>query len=417
MTERLEAFQNEINGWRGDLLLTPTKQPKPLLHNAVIALRQAPKWQGVLAYDEFALVTMALKPPPWLKTQDNAWTPRAWTDHEDTLATDWLQTQGIGISVAVTAPAVEAVAKHASFHPVRDYLNGLSWNGTERITDFAAAYLGAEATCYHSKISRCMFIAAIARIMRPGCKHDHMPILEAPQGAGKSKALRQLFEPWFTDDLAEFGSKDASMQVRAAWCIEVAELSAMTRGEIERVKAFITRQIDRFRPSYGRRVIEVPRQAVFFGSTNALEYLKDETGGRRFWPIRCGKIDHDAIARDRDQLWAEAVALYNAGEPWWLTDEALLLEAHGQQEERQQDDAWHEFIANYCAATAEDVSVAEILEALGVERARWTQVDQNRVARCLVMLGWERYQKRMPSGVRSKRYRRPGVTGHQSKKG
>jgi predicted P-loop ATPase len=225
-----------------------------------------------------------------------------------------------------------------------------------------------------------------------------------------------LFEPWFTDDLAEFGSKDASMQVRSAWGIEVAELSAMTRGEIERVKAFITRSTDRFRPSYGRRVIEVLRQAVFFGSTNALEYLKDETGGRRFWPIRCGKIDHDAIARDRDQLWAEAVALYNAREPWWLTDEALLLEAHGQQEERHQDDPWHEFIANYCAA-AEDVAVAEILEALGIDRARWTQADQNRVARCLVRLGWERYQKRRPSGGRSKRYRRPGVTGHQSKKG
>jgi putative DNA primase/helicase len=112
----------------------------------------------------------------------------------------------------------------------------------------------------------------------------------------------------------------------------------MTRGEVEKVKAFITRSTDRFRPSYGRRVIEVPRQAVFFGSTNALEYLKDETGGRRFWPVRCGRIDHDAIARDRDQLWAEAVALYNAGEPWWLTDEALLLEAHGQQEDRYQGD-------------------------------------------------------------------------------
>jgi predicted P-loop ATPase len=185
----------------------------------------------------------------------------------------------------------------------------------------------------------------------------------------------------------------------------------MTRGEVEKVKAFITRSTDRFRPSYGRRVIEVPRQAVFFGSTNALEYLKDETGGRRFWPVRCGRIDHAAIARDRDQLWAEAVALYNAGEPWWLTDEALLLEAHGQQEDRYQGDPWHEFIARYCA-NAHSVSVAEILEALGVERPRWTQADQNRVVRCLVRLGWERYQKRLPSGERQKRYRRAGVTGH-----
>src|SRR5438309_2124855 len=109
MSERLEAFQNEINGWRGDLLLTPTKQPRPLLRNAIIALRQAPEWQGVLAYDEFALATMAMKPPPWLKTQGNIWQPQAWTDHEDTLATDWLQAQGIGVPVTVTATAIEAV--------------------------------------------------------------------------------------------------------------------------------------------------------------------------------------------------------------------------------------------------------------------------------------------------------------------
>jgi predicted P-loop ATPase len=407
MTARLAAFQQQVDDWRLDLELTPTKQPRPLLRNAIIALRGAPEWQGVLAYDEFALTTMAMKPPPWCKAEDNAWQPRAWTDHDDTLATDWLQAQGIGVPITVTADAVEAVAKDASFHPVRDYLTGLAWDGTKRASRFATAYLGAEDTAYHGEVSTRMLIAAVARIMQPGCKHDHMPIFEAPQGAGKSKTIKMLFEPWFTDDLAEFGSKDASMQVRSAWGIEVAELSAMTRSEIERVKAFITRSVDRFRPSYGRRVIEVPRQVVFFGSTNALEYLKDETGGRRFWPVRCGRIDHDAIVRDRDQLWAEAVALYNAGEPWWLTDEALLVEAREQQEHRYQEDPWHGFIAQCCVA-AEDVSVGEILEALGVERGRWGQGEQNRVARCLVRLGWERYRKRLPSKVREWRYRRAG---------
>src|SRR5262245_9354165 len=411
MTERLEAFQQEMNGWRGDLLLTPTKQPRPLLRNAIIALRGAPEWQGVLAYDEFALTTMAMKPPPWCKAEDNAWQPRAWTDHDDTLATDWLQAQGIGVPITVTASAVEAVAKDASFHPLRDYLTGLAWDGTKRVGRFAATYLGAEDTPYHSEVSKRMLIAAVARIMQPGCKHDHMPIFEARQGAGKSQTIKALFEPWFTYDIAEVGSNDASMQVRSAWGIEVAELSAMTRSEIERVKAFITRSVDRFRPSYGRRVIEVRRQAVFFGSTNALEYLKDETGGRRFWPIRCGKIKPSAIVRDRDQLWAEAVALYNAEEPWWLTDEALLVEAREQQEHRYQEDPWQGFIANYCA-TADDVPVVEILEALGVERGRWGQVEQNRVARCLVRLSWERHQKRLSSGVRQWRYRRGGVTSH-----
>ena len=144
-----------------------------------------------------------------------------------------------------------------------------------------------------------MFIAAVARIMQPGCKNDYMPIFEGAQDKGKSTAIDALFSPWFSDDLAELGTKDAAMQVRVAWGIEVAELAAMTRGEIERVKAFITRKVDRFRPSYGRRVIEVPRQSVFWGSTNADTYLKDETGGRRFWPIRCNGIDVQAIKQDR----------------------------------------------------------------------------------------------------------------------
>ena len=217
MTARLVAFQQQVDDWRLDLELTPTKQPRPLLRNAIIALRGAPEWQGVLAYDEFALTTMTMKPPPWPRAQDNTWTPRAWTDHDDVLATNWLQAQSIGVPIAVTTSAVEAVAKDDSFHPVRDYLTRLTWDGTKRVGRFAATYLGAEDTPYHGEVSTRMFIAAVARIMRPGCKHDHMPILEAPQGAGKSKAIKMLFEPWFTDDLAEFGSKDASMQVRSAW--------------------------------------------------------------------------------------------------------------------------------------------------------------------------------------------------------
>jgi len=291
------------------------------------------------------------------------------------LTTDWLQHQGIGIAVTVAAAAVEAVAKDANFHPVRNYLRGLAWDGTQRVAGFAEKYLGAEATDYHRNVSRCMFIAAVARIMRPGCKHDHMPILEGAQDKGKSTAIDLLFTPWFTDDLAEFGSKDASMQVGAAWGIEVAELSAMTRSEIERVKAFITRKVDRFRPSYGRRVIEVPRQSVFVGSTNTLAYLKDETGGRRFWPIQCGVIDAEAIRRDRDQLWAEAVALFDAGTPWWLTDAAAVAEANEQQADRYQEDPWQQPIAKYCEDRT-DISIDEILSGLLGDRAR--EMDASR---------------------------------------
>ena len=239
--------------------------------------------------------------------------------------------------------------------------------------------------------------------MRPGCKADNVPILEGAQDKGKSTAIELLFAPWFSDDLAELGTKDAAMQVRVAWGIEIAELTSMSRPEIERVKAFITRKVDRFRPSYGRRVIEVPRQSIFIGSTNADTYLKDETGGRRFWPIRCGTINLETIKRDRDQLWAEAVARFEAGEPWWLTDPTAIGAARDEQADRYVDDPWQDPIAKHLQGQT-DVSIGDILaSALLIDKAKWTQGEQNRVARCLKRLGWERY--RSPRPAREWRYR------------
>ena len=245
------------------------------------------------------------------------------------------------MSVQIAATAAETAAKDHTFHPVKDYLTNLEWDGKLRIANFAADYLGADASPYHAAVSQSILIAGVARIMQPGCKYDTVPILEGSQGKGKSSAIEALFSPWFSDDLAELGSKDAAMQVRSAWCIEIAELASMGRTEIERVKAFITRRVDRFRPSYGRHVIEVPRQSVLFGTTNNDTYLKDETGGRRFWPIRCnGRIDLDAIKRDKNQLWAEAVSLFNAGTPWWLTDAKTIDAASEEQAERYIGDPW-----------------------------------------------------------------------------
>jgi predicted P-loop ATPase len=298
----------------------------------------------VLAYDEFALVTVQLKPPPWLKHEDD-WTPKQWTDRDDALTADWLQHQDIGVTVNVATVAAETAAKDHCFHPIRHYLESRVWDGVERIANFATRYLGAEDTPYHRAVSRCLFIAAVARIMRPGCKADYVPILEGGQGKGKSTAIEHLFRPWFSDDLAELGTKDAAMQVRVAWGIEIAELASMNRGEIERVKAFITRKVDRFRPSYGRRVLEVPRQSIFIGSTNTDAYLKDETGGRRFWPIRCGNIDLEGIEHDRNQLWAEAVVQFIAGAPWWIADNDIISLVRDEQAARYVDDPWQEPIA------------------------------------------------------------------------
>ncbi len=273
-------LDRELNGWRSDLLLGAHKQPKPVVENALIALRSCPEWDGVLAYDEFAVTPMALQPPPWLQRLHNKWEPRLWADDDDVRTTAWLQRNDICInSLRSVAAAVLTVARERSYHPIRDYLEGIEWDGGDRVEGFAANMLGAARTPYHEAVSRVLFVSGVARIMQPGCKADCVPTLEGAQGIGKSTALKTLFSPWFSDDLAELGTKDASMQVRTAWCIELAELSAMSAAETEKIKSFISRSVDRFRPSYGRHVIEAPRQSVLIGTTNATVYLKDDSGG------------------------------------------------------------------------------------------------------------------------------------------
>ncbi|MCK1570022.1 hypothetical protein IVB08_40085 [Bradyrhizobium sp. 173] len=194
-------------------------------------------------------------------------------------------------------------------------------------------------------------ISAIARILGIGEKVDMMVILESPQGLLKSTAVRTLFYPWFTDDIEQFGSKDASMQCAGVWCIEVGELDAISKTEASRIKSFISRFNDRFRPPYGKRIIERPRSCIFIGTTNCNDYLKDWNGARRFLPVSVIKIDIEGLQRDRDMLWAEARILYEAGVAWWFTDsetgKAAAAKAELEQEGRFQADPWEPLIANY----------------------------------------------------------------------
>jgi predicted P-loop ATPase len=235
---------------------------------------------------------------------------------------------------------------------------------------------------------------------------------------------------WFTDEIAEIGSKDAAQQMRGIWIIEIAELDAISRAEVSRIKAFLTRTTDRYRPPYERYVVEVPRQCVFAGSVNPETYLRDETGNRRFWPVRCRNIDLDALARDRDQLWAEAVVRYRQGAIWWLDEPELIADAKAEQDQRYQADAWDARIDRWLAyerrrvnhgygnyddwrdeevtraTPLADISVGEVLEhALGIEPARWTRADQMRVGAYLKTRQWERYQARK-GAFREWRYRK-----------
>jgi predicted P-loop ATPase len=231
-----------------------------------------------------------------------------WADDHDTRACAWFQEQGINAAVGIVGRAIQTVARENPVHPVRDYLNGLGWDRTPRLDTWLARYLGADDSLYARAVGSRFLTSAVARIFEAGCQADHMLILEGPQGRLKSSALRAMADPWFTDPISNVGSKDAAMETAGVWLIEMSELDALTRAGNSAIKSFLTRRHDRYRPPYGTHVIERPRQCVFAGTINpAGGYLKDPTGTRRFWPVACNTVDLDALVRDRDRLWAEAL--------------------------------------------------------------------------------------------------------------
>ena len=270
----------------------------------------------------------------------------------------------------MAADVVEAVAKDNSFHPVRDYLSGLEWDGTEAHRELCVMLSRRRRHAISPRRQPRHVHFRRRSNHATGMQSGHVPVLEGPQGKGKSTAIQFLFEPWFSDEIAELGTKDAAMQIRSAWCIELGELSSMTRGDIEKVKAFITRKVDRFRPSYGRRVIEVPRQTILVGSTNLDTYLKDETGGRRYWPILCeGELKLADIKRDKDQLWAEAYVGIQSRNTVVATCD-VAAEAEEEQAKRYVGDAWHESISRF-VRTEPNVSIGDVLMSLAIEKSRW----------------------------------------------
>jgi predicted P-loop ATPase len=381
--------------WQDELIRSKVSNDKnetsilPVLANAITALRLAPEWQGVIAYDEFRCNVVAVKPVPWGALPRNGW-----TDQEDRLTAEWLQRNRTFVSVEIAAQAVQTVAAQRRVHPVRDYLDALKWDGTPRLDRWLSTYLGVEESNYSYAVGARWMLSAVARISRPGAKADCCLILEGPQGIKKSTALRTLAGEYFTDELADLGSKDAALQIRGVWIVEISELDSLVRSEIASIKAFMSRSADRFRPPFGRRVVECPRQCVFAGTVNHTEYLRDETGARRFWPVLCGSIDVEALARDREQLWAEAKHRYSSGEKWWLDTSALVEIAAEEQSARYQGDPWEEIIGPWLEVRS-SASVSEVLEkCVNKSQAQWTQADKNRVGRCLRTLGWERYRER-----------------------
>ena len=305
--------------------------PESDVYNCLVVLKQDPTLKGKIRLDEFAHRLVVIDDLPW---RDKDETPY-WTDTDDACLRNYFATKYLIKGKGIIDDALQEVTQDNKFHPVREYLKGLTWDGECRLDTLFIDYIGAEDTEYIRAVTRKWMCGAVARVMDPGVKFDTAIVLYGSQGLGKSLILERLGRKWFNNSLVDIKTKDALEQIQGSWIVELAELAPTYKNDNEIVKAFISRTSDRFRSPYGRRTEEYPRQCVFAGSTNNLMFLKDRTGNRRFWPItgdkdRKTKNSWDLSKDEIDQLWAEAFVYWSEGEPLVLEgaleEEALRIQ-------------------------------------------------------------------------------------------
>ncbi len=379
--------------WTARLRRGGSGELKPDIANIVAILEHDTRWSGVLAYCDFSSRVLKRRPPPF-----RGGAVGEWTDTDTTRLRVWMsETWRCTPKTSDADEAVLMAAQLNRYHPVREYLEACMWDERPRVDGWLSRYLGAPDTEYTRAVGRYWLIAAVARAMKAPCKADCVLILEGQQGLGKSTALKILGGEWYSDTHFQLGEKDGYSQMVGVWICELSELDSFNKAESTRAKQFFASQEDRYRPPYGRRAVTHPRQCVFAGTTNQDSYLKDPTGNRRYWPVLCTRLDAAGLARDRAQLWAEAVDLYLHGARWWPgEDEGGAFGA--EQERRYQSDAWEDVIRLFLSSTTtSQLTVAELAkDALKLEVGHLKPPEEQRIGRVMARLGWPKNRRRVP---------------------
>lgn len=388
-----EEFQEEKNKILPDV--DGHGKPKSSLRNLVHILDHFLEGK-LVGFNEFANRTVFLRDTPYGGKKG-----REVSDKDDLALKHYIACHyRFEPSKEICYEAHSIIAQKNHFHPVQNYLKKLKWDGVRRLDQWLVkAFKASGPSLYLQAISRKVLVAAITRVMEPGCKFDYVLVLEGHQGKGKSTALATLASPsWFTDGLGDIYQKDVVDQMTGKWLIEMAELASIRKVEIESVKAFITRQVDRVRPPYGRRSEDFPRQSIFIGSTNNSEYFSDETGNRRFWPVAISQINRDWLIENRDQLWAEAKMRYELGEAIYLSDELEVI-AQREQEKRFDIDEWEVEIKKIVIKEKgpETFTSTEIWRALHITDGDGhpSKADTMRIAKIMVRLKFKRITQRV----------------------
>lgn len=389
------------------------------VHNILVALRHAPEWRGVLAFDQFAQRVTIRHEIPAAGEPVVRQLPRMLDDHDVTAALEWFHAQGMVARKTLLYDALLIEARdHGSFHPVRDFFDEVtagdeprevpSTVNADRIdpnlpTADALSLLltvgfGADDTPLNRAIARNFVIGMVRRVLEPGCQHDHLLVLIGEQGIRKSSGLALLVgREWFTDHLPDLHNKDALIQLHGKLLIEWSEMSALKRAQIERTKAFITSRKDTFRPPYGRATVDVPRTCCFAGTSNEADFLDDASGARRFWPVECELADCEWIAANRALIWRLAVQAEAQGEDSWVTAIDLQRELEDVQADTQRRDVWEDRVMEFVTSRAVvgvNINADFIHQAVGVPIADQHNGHMQRVASILKRNGWHRERKR-----------------------
>lgn len=422
-----EASADRRQFWGSRLIRGDRGGYRDCKENVTIALEDHPALKGLVAYNEFSARVEKIRLAPWDKPNKD-FKPTEWSIHDDRELSMWIALNCdllIG-STGTIGEGVELVSQRNKYHPVRDWLNGLKWDGFDRNQYWLHELLGVADTPYASLVGKLWLRQAVNRIMHPGAKGDYVLILEGTQGLNKSTALRRLGEAYYSDVTLNLNDKDSLIALAGVWILEIAELDAFNRAESTRIKQFITQTEDRFRPPYGKRMISLQRQTVFAATTNNYEYHKDPTGNRRFWSVLCTKINLDQITEWREQMFAQALAEVQAGEPCYPTRDQERSLIMPEQEQREIVDVWHQPIYEWLhkddQRRTNEFSTWEILAGaikMPTDKMDGQRSAATRVGNCMAKFGWskkrgERNKQRVWLYVRPEDERMPSSVSHTS---
>lgn len=359
--------------------------------NLRIVLTQDSRWAGKVRLNEFDGATYVQCP------EDEHANPITGTTATQVVI--WMErVYGMRFTEDRVGKSLNESARDCPFHPVRDALRSVKWDRKPRVKKLLSSYFCSEDTELNATLSKAWMVSAVARVMRPGCKVDTTLILVGTQGAQKSTGIKTLaIQPdWFSDTLLDLGSKDLYEAIHGVWLYELAELDSFRKAEWPKIKAILSSPRDRYRRPYCPAAEPRDRQCIFVGTTNDDEFLGDPTGSRRFWPVRVGeRVDIAALKRDRLQLWAEAVAMFDAGDEWWLSKEDAESLAAASDEFRSRH-PWHDLISSWVITQADGFTIAEVLNgAVKKESGQWHGGDAKIAGGVLRDLGFESKRERV----------------------